>query len=267
MIFETERLILREFNQSDLKDLCEILQDEAVTAVYEHYFTEEDVQAWLCRQQERYRRYGFGLWALVLKQTGEVIGQAGLTMQPCEGDEVLEISYHLKQRFRHHGYASEAAEGCKRYAFYNLHANAVHAIIKVGNYPSMRVAEAVGMKPEKEFTARYYNGDMRHILFTAHNQTGGTVMKYAFLIMGDFDPDRDRAAFADGTKMIGVSSLEQACETAKQLMQSGVQCIELCGAFGEDGARAVISVTEGKVAVGYVVHFPEQDSLFQALFG
>ena len=54
MIFETERLILREFNQSDLKDLCEILQDEAVTAVYEHYFTEEDVQAWLCRQQERY---------------------------------------------------------------------------------------------------------------------------------------------------------------------------------------------------------------------
>ena len=48
MIFETERLILREFNQSDLKDLCEILQDEAVTAVYEHYFTEEDVQAWLC---------------------------------------------------------------------------------------------------------------------------------------------------------------------------------------------------------------------------
>ena len=44
-------------------------------------------------------------------------------------------------------------------------------------------------------------------------------------------------------------------------------CIELCGAFGEEGARRVIDATGGTLAVGYVVHFPEQDGLFKAVFG
>lgn len=93
-------------------------------------------------------------------------------------------------------------------------------------------------------------------------------MKFAYLIMGGFSPKEDSAAFPGGdVRMVGVSSLEEACDAAAGLAAWGVDCIELCGAFGEEGARAVIAATQGKVPVGYVVHLPEQDGLFQALFG
>ena len=63
MILETERLILREMGQADFHDLAEILQDPKVMYAYEHDFSESDVQEWLDRQADRYRKYGFGLWA------------------------------------------------------------------------------------------------------------------------------------------------------------------------------------------------------------
>ena len=61
IILETKRLLLRELEPEDRKDLAEILQDPQVMYAYEHEFTDDDVQAWLDRQQERYRRDGFGL--------------------------------------------------------------------------------------------------------------------------------------------------------------------------------------------------------------
>lgn len=166
MVLETERLLLREMEQSDFQDLAEILQDPEVVYAYEHEFTDEEVQQWLDRQKKRYAQHGFGLWAVQRKGTGEMIGQAGLTLQPCEGEQVLEIGYLFKKRFWHRGYAREAAAGCKHYAFDTLHADKVHCIIKIDNAPSIRVAEAVGMTREKEFMARYYHGDMRHCLYS-----------------------------------------------------------------------------------------------------
>ena len=91
MILETERLYLREMNQSDFEDLAEILQNPRVMYAYEHDFSDNDVQEWLDRQITRYKKYGFGLWAVILKSTDEMIGQAGLTMQPYKDTEVLEL--------------------------------------------------------------------------------------------------------------------------------------------------------------------------------
>ncbi len=93
-------------------------------------------------------------------------------------------------------------------------------------------------------------------------------MRFAFLIWGDFSSQRDRVLFPDGqTEMIGVSSLEEACTVARSLQEQGVDCIELCGAFEETGARQVIQATGGKLPVGFVTHLAEQDGLFTALFG
>lgn len=167
MILQTERLILRELRQSDFVDLAEILQDEEVMYAYGHSFTSADVQQWLDRQLTRYQKDGFGLWAVIQKSSGELIGQAGLTLQPCEGAQVLEIGYLLKKRFWRRGYAREAANGCKEYAFHTLGAQKVYSIIKTDNEASIRVAEAIGMKKAKTFTARYYNGDVPHFLFSA----------------------------------------------------------------------------------------------------
>lgn len=166
VMVQTERLILRKFCQEDFNDLAEILQDPEVMYAYEHDFSRQDVQEWLDRQKRRYETDGFGLWAMILRETGKMIGQAGLTMQSCEGQPVLEIGYHLKRKFWHRGYAREAAKGCKRYAFDVLGADRVYCIIKSDNFPSMRVAESIGMKREKRFIARYYNGDMEHFLYS-----------------------------------------------------------------------------------------------------
>ena len=91
IILQTERLILREMNQQDFQNLAQILQNPRVMYAYEHDFSDEDVQIWLDRQLTRYQKYGFGLWAVTLKSSGIMIGQAGLTMQPYKDSQVLEI--------------------------------------------------------------------------------------------------------------------------------------------------------------------------------
>lgn len=169
MIFETARLYAREMQQRDFADLAAMLQDPQVMYAYEHAFTESDVQVWLDRQRKRYAEHGFGLWSVVLKSTGEMIGQAGLTMQPYKSTMVPEIGYLLKKAFWHCGYAAEAAAGCKKYAFSVLHLSKVYAIIKADNTASIKVAQRIGMQKEDEFLTQYYAGERLHLLYSAEN--------------------------------------------------------------------------------------------------
>lgn len=76
-ILRTERLLLREMTEEDFPALCKILQDEEVMYAYAHAFSDEEAAAWLENQFKRYRTFGNGLWAVVLKGTGEMIGQCG----------------------------------------------------------------------------------------------------------------------------------------------------------------------------------------------
>ncbi len=81
--------------------------------VYEGAFDDTEVLEWPERQITRYRKWGFDLWGVVLKETGELIGQCGLTIQPWKEQEVLEIGYLFQRQFWHQGYAIEAAKACK----------------------------------------------------------------------------------------------------------------------------------------------------------
>lgn len=92
-------------------------------------------------------------------------------------------------------------------------------------------------------------------------------MKFAFIIMGDFDEKKDRAYIHHGQEQIvGVPNLTQACKTAKELWEDGIECIELCGAFGENGAEEVINATQNKIPIGYTIHLPKQDEIFKMVF-
>lgn len=170
VILETDRLRLREMREEDLPDLREILQDKEVMTAYEHAFSEQEVRDWLENQQRRYRKDGFGLWAVVHKQTGEMIGQAGLTMQDAGGKQVLEVGYLLKKSFWHNGYATEAAVACKRYAFETLRAKEVYSIIRDSNFASQAVARRNGMRPVGHIVKQYYHMDMPHLLFRAERK-------------------------------------------------------------------------------------------------
>lgn len=85
--------------------------------------------------------------------------------------------------------------------------------------------------------------------------------------MGD-SGDNARVSFSDNeTSFIGVKNIEEAERIAKELKGKSFKAIELCGAFGEEGARRIIEATGHSIAVGYVTHFPEDDELFLQTFG
>lgn len=167
MILETKRLILREMTKGDFGALTDMLYNEEVMYAYEHAFTEEEAEAWLNNQLKRYEKDGFGLWAVILKETGEMIGQCGLTKQQTPEKEVLEVGYLFRKKFWHKGYATEAAAACKNYAFEKLGAEEVYSIIRDNNLPSQNVAKRNGMKAAGSFVKHYYGIDMPHIVFKA----------------------------------------------------------------------------------------------------
>ncbi len=170
MTLETERLLLREMTHEDYPALAEIMQDREAMFAYEHAFTDEETQAWLNRMLERYRTDGFGLWAVVLKASGELIGQCGLTRQDVSGKEVLEIGYLFQRKHWKQGYAIEAARACKAYAFDTLHANEVYSIVRDNNIASMNVAIRNGMTIRCRFIKHYYGIDMPHFAFSIREE-------------------------------------------------------------------------------------------------
>ena len=168
VILETKRLYLRKLVPSDFESLCKILKDEKTMYAYEGAFSDYEVCAWLKNQIDRYQKWGFGLWAVILKETDEMIGQCGLTLQKWHEAEVLEIGYLFNRDFWHQGFAIEAARGCKRYAFEVLKAKEVCSIIRDSNTPSQKVALRNGMVKKDAMSKHYKGGDMLHYRYVAY---------------------------------------------------------------------------------------------------
>ena len=166
IVIETPRLQLREMTPADRPALCRILQDSEVMYAYNGPFSDEEVDEWLERQLARYRQYGYGLWAVVLKATGEMIGQCGLTLQQWNGREMLEAGYLFQRSHWHQGYATEAARACMDYAFGTLNSPIVCSIIRDNNLPSQQVALRNGMTRRPGVMVKHYRGaGMPHWLF------------------------------------------------------------------------------------------------------
>lgn len=94
--------------------------------------------------------------------------------------------------------------------------------------------------------------------------------KYAFLLMGSqFAPEEHNAHFETEqqvSSIFTVKSLEEAGTLLLRLAAEGYGAVELCGAFGEEAARKLIALTHNRIAVGYSVHLPEQNVLFDEFF-
>ena len=169
MILETERLYLREMTRDDFPLLCKHLQDEEVMYAFEHAYSDDEVWEGIEKQFQRYKEYGFGVWAVILKNNEELIGQCGLSMQPCEDREVLEIGFIFQKKHWHKGYATEAAIACRKYAFEKLDADEVYSIIRDTNIASQNVAKRTGMTICGTYTKHYYGIDMPHYLFSVRS--------------------------------------------------------------------------------------------------
>ena len=145
-LVETERLSTRLLGPGDVDSWVEFLRGEG-SRDFLIFVGEEraDAEWWIDRQMGRYERDGHGMVALILKETGEFAGQAGLMTQHTEQGEELEIGYHLLPAFRGRGLAIEAARAFKECVFRTSFASSVVSIIHVDNVPSQRVAAANGM--------------------------------------------------------------------------------------------------------------------------
>lgn len=145
VILETSRLFLRRFIPDDLDALAQVLSDPETMRYYPAPFDRPRVAEWIARNQHRYQTDGHGLWAMVLKSTGELIGDCGLARQHVGDRDEIEIGYHTRRDLWGQGLATEAARACRDWGFKNLAVDRLISLIRPENLSSRRVAEKNGM--------------------------------------------------------------------------------------------------------------------------
>lgn len=153
---ETARLLLRMFSHDDLDDLSRIYADADVMRYLSgHSLTREETAGWLNYFLAGWENHGFGWWAVVLKESGELIGHCGL--QFIHVTPEVEVTYGLAKAYWRKGLASESARACLRYGFEELKLDRIYALADPENVGSHRVMERVGMRYDK---TEYYKDDL-----------------------------------------------------------------------------------------------------------
>ncbi|HEY1066090.1 MAG TPA: GNAT family N-acetyltransferase [Pirellulales bacterium] len=152
VVLETPRLTLRKLTPNDAETLFRLYHEPNVFTFFSKGPPEsvEIERANLVRHLDHYERHGFGLWATVLRESGELIGRCGLLNQTVDDQPEVEIGYLLSPRFWGRGLASEAARAIRDFGFGKLGRTRLISIIHVHNEPSKRVARAIGMTPIKQ---------------------------------------------------------------------------------------------------------------------
>lgn len=152
IILETERLLLRHFELGDLDALFGLYRDPEVRryfpgGILTYEETKEELEWYLHGHPEHPE---LGLWATLLKETGQFIGRCGLLPWTIEGQDEIEIAYMIAKSFWGQGLATEAARGIRDYAFEQLGLTRLICLIDEDNHVSIRVAQKIGMTFEKE---------------------------------------------------------------------------------------------------------------------
>ena len=129
-----------------------LLGDAEVTWVYSGPFDSDQVRAWIEWNQRLYRERGYGLWLLTLRDTGEFVGECGLTPQVVEGTVEIEVGYHVLRGLWGRGFAPEAAAACRDFARDVLALDRLVALIDPRNLASQRVAAKIGLAYERDAT-------------------------------------------------------------------------------------------------------------------
>ena len=134
---------MRHYTSEDAEALGPVFGDPYAAMFYPAMNTTEALDRWIGWNLKNYDDYGFGLWVLELLETGQFIGDAGITYQTVEGARILEIGWHVHPAFRSMGYATEAAQACLAFGFSSLQASTLSSIVDPKNIASIKVATRV----------------------------------------------------------------------------------------------------------------------------
>ena len=151
IIQETDRLILRHFHAFNAQAMDHVFGDPEVMLYGPGIQTQSWVEDWLRDCMENYQMLGFGPWAVVERSSSKVIGYAGLFYFPdIDGRPEIEMGYRLARSYWGQGFATEAVAAIREYAFHVLCFHRLIALIDPQNTASIRVAEKVGLRYEKD---------------------------------------------------------------------------------------------------------------------
>ena len=154
-VIETPRLTLREFEEADLDALASIYADAEVMRFIGRggVQTREQARAAIERERANYADLGYGEWATVLRETGELIGECGILRWPdIDGVEEIEVSYLLAHHAWGRGLGTESATAIRDWGFLELDRDRLVSLIYHDNAASIGVAIKAGASWEKDVT-------------------------------------------------------------------------------------------------------------------
>lgn len=168
IIAETERLILRQLEVADAEDLFQIYSGSEMMKYLGGGPSSLDNERQRLAEHIRdsYEVYGFGLWAIILRETGELIGRCGLLYSDINGRKEAELAYLVGRDWWGKGIASEAARAALNVAVEQHNFSRVVAVIHPDNAGSIGVAEKLGFKLESEIDS--YKDFGRVLLYARH---------------------------------------------------------------------------------------------------
>ena len=148
MVLETQRMRLREYTRGDLETLAAMVGDEEQMRYYPRPKTRDEASAWIDRNVSLYEERGFGFWFMEAITTGEFLGYCGI--RPHETLPDIEMGWHTNKRFWGQGLATEAAKASRALAFDRFDIPRLIAIVHPQHIASRRVAENLGMHPDRK---------------------------------------------------------------------------------------------------------------------
>lgn len=144
---ETQRLILRQWNEADYEKFAELNSDSTVMEFFPSLLSQEQSNAMAHKCQTLIAKRGWGLWAAEIKVSGEFIGYVGLhepeAQLPCS--PCTEIGWRLHKQYWSRGYATEAAREVLRFGFQEICLNEIVSFTAVTNIRSWSVMERLGL--------------------------------------------------------------------------------------------------------------------------
>ncbi len=146
---QTARLTLRPLRLEDLEEMCALLGDAEALALWGDPLDREGARDWIARNLARYAADGFGRCAVVLRATGELVGDCGLIRTTVEGVPEVELGWIVRRSHWGQGLATEAAVAWREYAFGVLALERIVSMVPEQNAASRRVAEKLGMGVER----------------------------------------------------------------------------------------------------------------------
>lgn len=152
-IFESNRLGFRMWQETDRAKFSNMNAKKEVMRYFPKTLEREASDNFLDSIKKHFKTYGYGLWAVEIKNSKEFIGFIGLlnatfeaTFTPC-----TEIGWRLDNRYWHKGYATEGAKACLAYGFNRLNLDSIYSFTAEINQPSQNVMKKIGLEKVGEF--------------------------------------------------------------------------------------------------------------------